>query len=69
MATTPTTARFIKTRSTAAFALVVYRDSPLGVTAEIVGYAYSDSSAVIARARRLGARLLPINHVTHKVIL
>jgi hypothetical protein len=61
--TTPT---FIKTRSTAAFALV---DTRKDGTPVIVGYAYSDSTAVIARARRLGARLLPIDHKAGKVIL
>ncbi len=52
---------FIKTRSTAAYALVA--------NFRIVGYAYSASPAVCQRAARLRARLLPIDHKAGKVIL
>jgi hypothetical protein len=64
--TTPTTTVTIKTRSKAVYALVrAYYEKgdilPGPFTgAEIVGYAHSASPAVLTRARRLRAKLVPI---------
>jgi hypothetical protein len=58
----------IKTRSKAYYALVKAYYEKGGVTpgpfksAEIVGYAHSNSPAVTARARRLGAKLIRIEN-------
>ena len=50
-------ATVLRTRSRAPLALVrTYRDG----SSAIVGYAHSGSPAVVARARRLSARLRPI---------
>jgi hypothetical protein len=68
MTSTPTRTVTIKTRSKAVYALIkpYYEKGDLipgpFKGAEIVGYAHSASPAVVARARRLGAKLARIEN-------